>query len=318
MSESAESAQSNRYIVGAYAASPAHRDWNPTLEREFLHALAALPNVGGLEMPWLGSLHPHDDAWMLENFPTTLSAVITDIPFTMMTLGSQPHFGLASRDDAGRQAALAAVEEVRAGALRLNEAQQRRVVSTVELHSAPRRHNASADAFAASLAEIASWEWDGAELVVEHCDAEVEGLKPEKGFLTLEEEIAAIRASGADIGISLNWGRSAIEFRDADRAVEHVKVAADSGLLRGMIISGASDKDGAFGPAWIDAHHPFQRSAAHPFGDPVSLLTEGRAAQAFAAAGELAWSGAKVGFADPAGSVADRVQMVSQALASLK
>ena len=50
-------------IISAYAASPAHTVWDPELEGELLPALCALPTVAGLEVPWMGALHPHDTSW---------------------------------------------------------------------------------------------------------------------------------------------------------------------------------------------------------------------------------------------------------------
>lgn len=306
-----------RYVVGAYAASPAHQRWDPVLEERFLRGLAELPGVGAFELPWMGSLHPHDDDWLLDRMPEAIDAVVTDIPFIMPRLAADPGFGLASRDLDGRRAAIAAAGLLRDDVARLNDRRQRRAVVAVELHSAPRRDRADAGAFAASLGEIASWEWHGATLLVEHCDTLVAGRDPEKGFLRLAEEIGAIRLSGADIGLWLNWGRSAIELRDAGLVAEQIAEAAASGLLRGLMLSGAADRDGVFGHAWIDAHHPFRRDARHPFGDPDSLLTEDRAAVAIAAAGDLPWLGVKVGWPGDEGAVEDRVRMVAHAVDAL-
>lgn len=310
MTESA----ARRYVVGAYAASPAHQNWNPEEEELYFRGLTELRSVAAFELPWLGSLHPHDDEWLLAGLPEPIDAVITDIPFIMQRLAENANFGLASRDDAGRRAALSAVARVRDDAARLNDRKGRRVVRAVELHSAPRRERGTTDALAASLAEIASWDWQGAELLIEHCDAQVDGQDPEKGFLGLDEEIRAIRTADAGIGMSMNWGRSAIELRSADRVADQVADAAGSGLLRGLMLSGASDRASMLGRAWLDAHHPFRRSERHPFGEPASLLTDENAGAAIEAAGAGVWLGAKVGWTGAGGSVSDRVRMIGQAL----
>lgn len=302
------------YVVGAYATSPAHQKWDPPLEGEFFEALESESRIGALEVPWLGAIHPHDPQWFMSHFPKRFAAVLTGIPSTMSQLSANPWFGLASPDENSRQASIRHAASMRDGIKALNDAMGLQTVRVVELHSGPREY-ADCASFTRSLQEIAAWDWDSALLVIEHCDAYIPGQAPEKGFLTLTDEIAAIKQSGADIGISLNWGRSAIELRDAERVVEHVLEAKASGLLHGIIFSGASDVDCALGQAWIDAHHPFQRSESHPWGIPESLMTEGRVLGALKPAEGLAWSGVKLGWPpNVQGSVTQRVQMISDAL----
>jgi hypothetical protein len=306
------------YVVGAYAASPALRSWDPDLELGYLTLLARDPRIGALELPWAGALHAHDEDWLLGHWPAGLGAVLTDVPWAAGLPVRDPACGLASTDDDGRMRALEAARRLRDDARRLADAAGAAVVGVVELHSAPRADRGSPLALARSLEQLARWDWDGAELVVEHCDALVPGREPEKGFLTLDDEIAAIRLSQADVGVALNWGRSAIELRDPDGVVQHMRRARESGLLRGLMVSGAGDRAGDFGEPWIDAHHPFRRSDAHPAGDPVSLLTEERVAACFAAAGGLAWSGLKVGWpAATPGTVEQRVDMIRRGLDAL-
>ena len=310
-------ASASKYVVGAYPASPAHSKWNPLLESEFFDSLSRDSRICALELPWLGSLHPHDEVWLLANFPQTFSAVITDIPYVMSRIGQVPTYGLASRDKDGCRTSIDDVRKLNDGVRKLNDSRQEKVVEVVEIHTAPRQYG-EVNALAASLEEIMSWDWDGASLVIEHCDAWVNGQQPEKGFLTLEEEIEAIRLSGTDLGILINWGRSAIELRNGDRVEEQIASARDSGLLRGLIFSGASDREGIFGPAWIDAHHPFQKSERHVYGDPDSLLTEVRAKKAVNAAGAIPWLGIKLGWLKSVeGSIQQRFQMISSALDAL-
>lgn len=305
------------YVVGAYPASPAHSNWNPALEHEFFETLSTDTRVGALELPWLGSIHPHDNSWLYRNFPHPFSAVITDIPFVMSRMSTSSNYGVASKDKSGRERALSDLREINDAIRNFNDARQRKVVSVVEIHTAPRRVG-DVNILAKSLEEIASWNWDGAALVIEHCDAWVEGQVPEKGFLSMGEELEAVRLSGADVGVFINWGRSAIELRNAERVVEHISMARESGYLKGLIFSGASDQEGIFGPAWIDAHHPFRKSERHVFGDPSSLLTEKLARSAINEAADIPWLGIKLSWLKSVdGSISQRYQMIRSALDAL-
>ena len=304
----------SKYIVGAYPSSPAHKIWNPDLESEFFGLLAKDSRIASLELPWLGQLHPHDTTWLHKNFPSNLTAAITSIPFVMGQLSRDSEYGLASQSLDGRKKAIADIQIILNAINEFHNQAGRKVVTGLEIHSAP-REKGELEALRKSLEEISEWNWDGVELLIEHCDAFVPGQTPEKGFLSLQQEISAIQTSGANVGILINWGRSAIEFRDAARVVEHIQLAKESGLLRGLIFSGASATQGLFGYPWIDAHHPFHKSSKHEFGDPDSLLTEELASSALKAAGDLAWLGIKMGWPnDVPGSLNQRYQMISAAL----
>jgi hypothetical protein len=305
------------YIVGAYAASPTTGGWDPDLEADYYAALAADPRVGALEVPWTGRLHPHDDEWLLAHLPASMRAVLTDIPRVALAVRDDPLYGLASDDADGRGRALRDAAALRDDVHRFHDGTGRRAVAAIELHSAPRASHGSAASLALSLADIARWDWEGAELVVEHCDALVPEHEPGKGFLALPDEVAAIRASATGAGIGLNWGRSAIELRDPDRVVEHVALARESGLLRACIVSGASDREGHY-PAWADVHTVFRRSAEHPHGDADSLLTDDRVRAMVEAAGPDVALGVKLTWpAAVPGTVADRVGMIRDALDAL-
>ena len=304
----------SKYIVGAYPSSPAHKIWDPEIESEFFDLLAKDPRIASLELPWLGQLHPHDTAWLHKNFPINLNAVITSIPFVMGQLSKDSEYGLASQSVDVRRKAIADIRIIFDAINEFHHQAGRQVVTGLEIHSAP-RENGELQALSKSLDEISEWNWDGVQLFIEHCDAFVSGQTPEKGFLSLQQEISAIKTSATNVGIFINWGRSAIELRDATRVVEQIQLAKESGLLRGLIFSGASAKQGLFGYPWIDAHHPFQKSSKHEFGDPDSLLTEELVSSALQAAGELAWLGIKMGWPnDVPGSLKQRYQMISSAL----
>lgn len=306
-----EASESHGAIVGAYAASPAHSRWNPALEKEFFTFLDAVPTVRGLELPWLGSLHPHDDRWLEANLPRRFSNVVTDIGATVSAVAADPAYGLASTDARGRRAAIHQASRLRDDVHRLNDAIGAQSVLAVELHSAPLASAGSAGMLRASLTEVAGWDWDGATLTIEHCDSEVAGQAPEKGYLSLADELDAIASSGTGIGLSLNWGRSAIELRRADAVRQQVAMAASSGLLRGLMFSGASDRAGRFGPAWIDAHLPMAPTPEFPLGEPTSLLTEELLRECVDAAGDVQWSGIKYGWKPQHSPVVERVQMVT-------
>lgn len=278
-------------LVSAYPVSPAHAAWDPELEGELLPAICALPGVAGLEVPWMGGIHPHDDAWFLADVPAVPLAV-TPIPFVMGRLAKDASYGIASASEDGRSAAIVDLQRMAADAARINGASAASV-AVVSLHSAPRATApgvASADALARSLDEIAGWDWQGAQLVLEHCDAHIPGQAYEKGFLSVDDEIAAIERSGAPIGMWLNWGRSAIELRDADAVTAQIAHVAASGHLRGLAFSGAAPIESPYGYPWIDAHLPIRST----YPESESLLDDQHVADALAAVGDIEWLGLKV------------------------
>jgi hypothetical protein len=281
-----------RCFVGAYAISPAATAWNEAGERALYDGLKALPGIRGLEVPFTGKLHRHDEAWLFANIDRRWDFVVTLIPGTMGALQKDKTFGLASADAAGRKAALAFAGEARAAVARLNAAVGRNAVVAVEVQSAPSQGAAggkgTAAAFAASLAEIAGWDWQGARIVVEHCDAFRPGHPPIKGFLGLDDELAAIaeanRTAPRPISVAINWGRSVLETRKTETAVAHISQARKAGALAGVMFSGASGAPTPYG-AWEDSHIPHAPTPGLAHGAEGSLLTEGEIRAALAAAG---------------------------------
>lgn len=294
-------------LVSAYPASPAHARWDPELEGELLPALCALPGVAGLEVPWMGGIHPHDEAWFLGHVPAVPLAV-TPIPFVMARLGADSGYGLASTDEAGRAAAVDDLRRAAADIARIDR-ESAASVAVVTLHTAPRGTGA-VEPLVRSLQEVAALDWSGARLVIEHCDASVTGQIPEKGFLSLDEEIAAIRSSGAPVGLWLNWGRSAIELRDADAVTAQIEEATASGLLVGLAFSGAAAVQSRYGPPWADAHLPI--FSTHP--ESASLLDDARVAAALAAAGDVPWLGLKTARRPDDTTAADALRTVERNL----
>lgn len=299
-------------IVGAYPNSPARDEWNPSSEEEYFQRLGQLPGFRGLELPWIGTLHPHDDGWLLDHLDARWDLVLTNIRYSTLTVARSPNHGLASDDEGERRAAVENVRRMNEGVKRLNDAAGRRAVIAIEFQAAPQR--GSTASLARSLDSIDELDWEGASLLIEHCDALVPEHPPTKGFLTLEEEIAAIRSSATPFGISLNWGRSALELRSADRVVDHVRRATDEGLLRSIVFSGVSDVDSSYGQAWADTHLPFGATDGFDKTEDTSLLSVDQASSALAAAGELDWVGLKVSWRPREVSMAERVELIRQTI----
>ena len=312
------------YFVGAYAASPNTTGWDPELEARYYARLRALPNIKGLEHPFLGSLHPHDDAWFVQHIDPKWRFVFTCIPGVMAAMAKNPQVGLASEDASGREEALAFVAKAREAIATLNAASGRRVVDAIEIHSAPDQSRAASSvaAFTASLATLVQWDWQGARVVIEHCDAHVPGQLASNGFLSLADEIAAIEATnaryGSDVGVVVNWGRSVLETRSAEGALQHIALARQHGVLAGLMFSGASGQDTPYG-AWRDSHMPPAPSTAGGVGAEGSLLTDA-ALQACLHASDgqqLAILGLKIGIRPLDASLDERMAQLSSALGRL-
>jgi hypothetical protein len=288
----------------------------------------------GLEVQFDGSvMHPFDEAWFLTHgVHPEWNAVLTCVGGTMGNVGASAAYGLASTDAAGRAAALEFTAKARDAVLRWNSrAEGAGKVIAVEIHSAPNTtkpgSSASAEALTESLVELSSWDWQGATLVVEHCDAPAAdpSVQPaSKGFLPLAEEIKAVKACNAQInggvGIAINWARSVLETRNVDTPVAHIKKAAEAGVLKGLMFSGCTGEANAYGP-WKDCHMPHAPTPGATYAAEGSLMTVGKIAEAIeAAAGtDLLYSGCKItALHDPTGSdVALRVGLNKDLLSIL-
>ncbi|KQQ98431.1 hypothetical protein ASF72_18490 [Arthrobacter sp. Leaf141] len=268
-------------IVSSYAAAPALDGWDPEQEAAFLAAAASLPHVSGLEIPLYatGELHKYDGDWFLKQLrylPDHLTYVVTTIPDTMDRLARSSDFGLASTTEAGRQAAIGRAAVAAEAVRTLNDALDRRAVRAVHLFSAPRLGAGVPGAspgvkeLTESLRQAAGFRWDGARIVLEHCDAAGPSHAPVKGFLRFEQEVEAVLAAGTGAGIAVNWARSTIEDRDPGAPVRHVELASAEGILAGVVLSGCSSQATDFGAAWDDSHLP-----PAPV-EPASVLTPQR------------------------------------------
>lgn len=254
---------------------------------EFMTGLAGRDWLGGLELGYADSLEWPAGA------PDGLPAIVTGVPGTTAHNATDPDFGLASPDQAGRQRALAWARAETEAVVRL--VHQGHQIKAVQFHSAP-TGKADAAMFALSLIELASWDWGGAQLWVEHCDAQVAGQEPNKGYLRLDQELAVLdqvsaAAPAAGWGLVINWARSAIEGRSAATALAQIKAGAASGWLRHLGFSSCSGEQTAFGVPWVDAHLPLAGTSCAPAG---TLLGAAEIADALASAGQVSY-GLKIG-----------------------
>ena len=316
-----------KYTLGAYAASPNHSGWDATLETTFYNALKKLPNLKGLEHPFVGRLHQHDDDWFLANIDPQWNYVFTCIPGIMNALGQNPLFGLASDDAVGRAAALSFMQQACAAIGKLNAHLGRQAVTAIQIQTAPARHKAASSkaALQASLQTMLQWDWHGARIVIEHCDAYVASHTLSKGFLALSDELEVITqlntqlSAQQHLGLVINWGRSVFETRRIEGALEHINAAQAAGVLMGLMFSGVSDKDSEYG-AWRDSHQPPQQSTQVENGEAGSWMTEQAMHDCLAAchnAADLAVLGAKVGIRPHSADISTRLAVIRDTLAIL-
>jgi hypothetical protein len=289
------------YILGAYAAAPADLAADSEDERKWFSALAAEPLVGGLELPFDGGLNPQGADHLTRLLDPTWKSVVTGMSGISSRLLVDRDYGLASIVHASRRQAIADIAAARVEISKVRSALGPESIFAIQLQSAPgSRASAveeSIDAFSRSLVEIASWDWEGLAISVEHCDSPSGVRPPQKGFLSMEDEVRAVHSareqSGIAIGHTINWARSTIESRDPETPVRQVASLAQSGTLVGLMFTGVAPKSTVFGGEWADAHLPV--SDAGEGSEPLSLLTIDRIADTRrAAAGTQMYVGAKV------------------------
>ena len=299
------------YIIGAYPCAPSFHQQGEQQEQDFWRQLADTPHIAGLEQPCLEELHPLGDEWLLTHTPGEWHIVVTAVMETMRRRGGGVRgFGLASSDEAQRRACVAYYRHVHDKIAALNARFPGKVVA-LEMQAAPLAGNASVEqateAFARSIKEIARWDWS-CELVLEHCDA-MNAAAPRKGFLPLENVLETL--AGYEIGVCINWARSAIEGRNTTLPLVHTRQAQQAGKLRGLMFSGTTE-NGPYGE-WQDLHAPFA-----PF-CPESLLTVDSANALFqvAAPESLSFTGIKLLEIDANASVGHRVEILRDGINAL-
>ena len=294
-------------FVSLYAAASPAVPWDSRAEGALLDGFEAM-DLAGLELPFTGALH-RDEAWLLPRLRPQWKILVTLLPGTMDRLKADPAFGLASADAGGRRRALDFAEEARRSVRRLKG------LAAVIVHSAPRLGGgarSSLEAFAQSLTELRTRDWGGAEILVEHCDAFSPERAPDKGFLRIEDECAALRLSegGAPARMLINWGRSAIESRSAAGPLQHLRRANEAELLAGLFFSGATPSHPDYG-SWKDSHAPFEASC------PASILTPAAAKEALQEAGRVDYLGVKIQPLPVSLGTAERLAMIRAGLDAL-
>jgi hypothetical protein len=296
------------WFVGAYPLLPKDGD-RAGAYRALVRRAEEQPEFRGLEVPFTGDL---DVAGLGELLGERHQVVLTGIPGVVARLADYPSFGLASADEDGRRRALAFTRDAHDAARRLDDATGRQATRAVLVHASSAPGAGSPDAFRRSMAELLDWEWGETLVLVEHCDAAVEGVRPAKGFLRLDDELDALASldAGPRAGVLINWGRSAIEGRDPALVVDHVTRAREQGQLRGLMFSGCTPSPESRGGAWADVHLP-----PAPV-DASSALTAELARAAAGAAGTLDVVGMKIGAPKDA-AAADRERTLTESAAIL-
>lgn len=272
----------SNYIVGAYATSPALIAWEPKKETDFILGLRQrLGKIRGLELPfWGDGIHPYDTELFLSLLDPEWEYVLTCLPGNMQKLAENKHFGLASDDESGRQQALNFYKNASETIKSLNQYFGSRRVFAVAIATSPALHvdgvSSSTTALEKSLLALASFDWNGAKLVIEHCDSGRLARKAVKGFLSIEEELVCIlnlrKRHSVDVGMTINWGRSVIEVRDEIGANQHILKALHAGVLYGLMFSGTSSVDSIYGQ-WSDLHLPIAEDPEIDHFEKSSLMT---------------------------------------------
>lgn len=300
--------------VGAYALTATLENFSEREAADFYAAIEKLPGLVGLELP-LHLLDKKDDPWRhLHLVPKALDFILTPLPYVMQSLEKQPLFGLASPDAAGRLAALRLIADVRQRIRRLEDHTGRQVVRAVQLHSAP-SGKADAASFRQSLEMIATMDWGAVELWMEHCDAVIPGQTAAKGFLHLADEVAIARDLG--LGITINWGRSVLETRRVEGALEHIHKAARAGVLRSLFLSSTAENDPLYG-TWLDNHVPLQGIGQGAWLPTRSLLNAEALRAALTAAAPAPCLGLKIQPFPVTLTLAQRIDCIRQHLEFLQ
>jgi len=266
------------FIVGAYATSPNLLKWNYAKEKKYLENIKNNLKIRGLEIPFYGTFYKYDEDHFLSLLESKWKYVLTCLPGTMKALEKNPNFGIASDNKKSRLIAIGFYEKANKWVKKLNNYFGKKKVISVVLASAPSLKNygvsSSTHSLVKSLLEIASWDWFGAKLVIEHCDSGRE-KDSVKGFLSLDEEIRAIlevnKISKNILGLTINWARSALEFKSVQGPINHVRKAYKNKILSGIMFSGTGPNSKFYGN-WDDLHMPTNKEYYTKYYEKDSLL----------------------------------------------
>ncbi|WMY75761.1 DUF4862 family protein [Buttiauxella selenatireducens] len=306
------------FIIGAYPCAPSFHQQGEEQETLFWRTLADVPGIRGLEQPCLENLHPYGDEYLFKHTPDDWQIVVTAIMETMRRRGTNGGFGLASSDEAQRKSCVDYYRHIWEKINRTNDRFGKQKVIALELQAAPlvgeTDVSSMAECFARSLAELQSWDWS-CELVVEHCDAMTQPAA-RKGFLPLEEELKAI--TDRNVGMCINWARSAIEGRNTTLPLAHAKQCQQAGKLSALMFSGTAPH-GEYGE-WQDSHAPFAPFTGSEAGCIDSLLTVERARDMLKgiSPASLSFIGIKLLEINPMASVEHRVAILKEGVAALR
>ncbi len=270
-----------KYLIGAYATAPSLGLDDIDLERQYYDRLIqSIPDLQGFEIPfWGDTIHKFGTEFLLEYIRPEWDHVLTCIPGSVKGVEKNPHFGLASNDTLGRLDAVRMHQMANQMVRKINMHSGRSSVLAVHIATAPAVPvdgvTSSINSLLLSLNEILSWDWMGARIVIEHCDSYTGDHSFEKGFMSIDDEILALKSlsDSFEVGLAINWARSAIEGRSPSTVIDHIKLARKNNLLSGFVFSGTSDKYGSYG-AWKDSHMPFDSSYGVEHFESNSLLTK--------------------------------------------
>ncbi len=268
------------FIIGAYASAPSLFS-NDQIQEEIFYELLKerLKSIKGLEIPFNGeNIHNFGNDFLIRLLEDEWSNVITAVPASFMNLKTNKHFGLASDNKDGRDLALSCHEKLNDIVKEINDKKGKSCISHIQLCSSPsfplKDVSSSENSLLSSLEKITTWDWDGASLVLEHCDSQSVDGSYQKGFMSIEAELRIVdylQESG--LGMVLNWGRSVLEGRSPSTILDHIDLCQQKGCLKGFIFSGTSKNDPSYG-SWEDQHMPFFREASKIKGLENSLLNE--------------------------------------------
>jgi hypothetical protein len=275
------------YYISPYTASPTfHSNWDAVKESGYFQALSEEISIIGIEQPFLEKSDKYPIKWMQQNVPEHWDILLTSLFSTMQELYKNTAFGIASLDETARKQAVKLVAGMHAYTQQLNDRFGRLLVKAIHLHTAPSNKssatNSSLDQLLFSMDEISQWDWQGAQINIEHCDAPANNRQADKGFLSLADEISALQQF-PHWGMLLNWGRSAIETRSPAGPLDHIKKTIDANQLRGFIFSGCTANSMSEYGQWKDSHIPPQKIVDSHVLSSESLLGQKEITETFKA-----------------------------------
>ncbi len=148
-------------FIGAYATSPTLFKWDEDKEREYLLSIKNSLNLKGLEIPFWGNLHEHNEELFLSLLDSKWKYVLTGLPGTVKRLESNLHFGIASNDKEGRLEAIRFYKKANNAIKKINDYFGSEKVICMALASAPSlksdKTSSSSKSLIESLNEIAQW-----------------------------------------------------------------------------------------------------------------------------------------------------------------